>query len=46
MGATEGIHDQLDRIEAMAASLRDEASTGIKRCTALLAETQSQDLPS
>jgi hypothetical protein len=45
MGANAGLLDQLERIEAQAVCLRDQAADGRKRCTAVLAETQSPDFP-
>jgi len=40
MGLHTGLRDQLDQIELQAASLRDEAVSGMRRCNEELAKTQ------
>jgi hypothetical protein len=40
VGVVGGISDELDRIEALASNLRDEASEAMKEASAVLAETE------
>jgi hypothetical protein len=45
MGATEGLVDELDRIESKAKLLRQAARAGKNRCRNLLRDTPEQDAP-
>jgi hypothetical protein len=44
-GENTGLLSELDEIKEQAFSLRDEASNEMRRCTAILAETQSSNFP-
>jgi hypothetical protein len=44
-GREAGLDEELDHIEVLAKSLRDEVGLGIKRCTAVLAEREAPDFP-
>jgi hypothetical protein len=45
IGINTGLLDELDDMQKHAASLREKAADGMRRCTAIVAETQSPDFP-
>jgi hypothetical protein len=45
MGVNAELLNQLDRIKLHAESLREEAGNGMRRCVAVLADTDGKDLP-